>query len=142
DEIVFVVNKANPVTKLTHAQIKDIHLGRITNWKEVGGKDMPITVFSDALTGGTRAMIKHVVLGGEEYGAVVKPQANVKKAGEMVDSTEGGIAGVGKGFVENDASVTIVQTQKIERPLGLITMGKPSAEVAAVIDAFKAQLRK
>ncbi|MBL8480611.1 MAG: substrate-binding domain-containing protein, partial [Rhodocyclaceae bacterium] len=31
DEIVFVVNKANPVTKLTHAQIKDIHLGRITN---------------------------------------------------------------------------------------------------------------
>jgi phosphate transport system substrate-binding protein len=142
DEIVFVVNKANPVSKLTMAQIKDMHLGKITNWKEVGGKDLPIVVFGDSLTGGTRAMIKSVVLGGQEYGAVVKPQASVKKAAEQVEVTEGGIAGVGKGFVEDEPKVAIIKTTKIERPLGLITIGKPSADVASVIAAFKAEVKK
>ena len=33
---------------------------------------MPITVYSDAVTGGTRAMVKKIVLGNTEYGAGVK----------------------------------------------------------------------
>ena len=65
DEIVFVVHPANPVTKLTLEQLGDIHIGKITNWKQVGGKDMPITVYSDAVTGGTRAMVKKLVMGGD-----------------------------------------------------------------------------
>ena len=60
DEIVFVVHSANPVSKLTLAQIRDIHIGKVTNWSQVGGKDLPITVYSDAATAGTRAMVKTV----------------------------------------------------------------------------------
>src|SRR5262249_39755648 len=53
DEIVFVTHPSNPVGKLTWEQIRDIHTGKIANWKEVGGKDLPIVVYSDATTGGT-----------------------------------------------------------------------------------------
>lgn len=42
---VFFVNKDNPVTSLTTQQIKDIYSGKITNWKEVGGKDSEIRAF-------------------------------------------------------------------------------------------------
>ena len=42
---VFFVNKDNPVTSLTSQQIKDIYSGKITNWKEVGGKDSEIRAF-------------------------------------------------------------------------------------------------
>ena len=48
-EIVFIVHANNPVTKLTLQQLSDIHTGKITNWKQLGGKDLPITVYSDAL---------------------------------------------------------------------------------------------
>lgn len=141
DEIVFVVNKANSVTKLSWAQIRDIHTGKISNWKDVGGKDAPIVVYSDALTGGTRAMIKHIVMDGLEFGPATRPQAAVKKAAEMVAADEHGIAGVGKGFVDAD-KMLVVDSKKLERPLGFITQGKPTGNTAAVISAFQTAARK
>lgn len=42
---VFVVNADNPVDTLTTQQIKDIYSGKITNWSEVGGKDLPILAY-------------------------------------------------------------------------------------------------
>lgn len=39
---VFVVNANNPVDSLTQQQLKDIYSGKITNWAQVGGSDLPI----------------------------------------------------------------------------------------------------
>ena len=39
------VSKANPVDALTERQVLEIFAGRITNWKEVGGKDMEILLY-------------------------------------------------------------------------------------------------
>ena len=141
DEIVFVTHKSNPVKKLSWQQIKDIHTGKITNWQEVGGKNMPIVVFTDALSGGTRAMIKQVVLEGQDYGPSAKPQASVKKVNDMVAVTEGGFGGLGKGFAESD-KVNIVETKRLERPLAIVTMGEPSPKVGKVIAAFQAAARQ
>jgi phosphate transport system substrate-binding protein len=136
DEIVFVVHPANPVTKLTWEQLSDIHTGKITNWKQVGGKDQPIIVYSDALTGGTRAMVKKVVMGGADYAASVKALTAVARVAEVVAKEENAIGGIGKGFVDS-TKLKIVDTQKVERPLGFITIGAPSAKVQQVIEAFK-----
>ena len=135
DEIVFVVNPANSVGKLTWDQIRDIHTGKISNWKEVGGKDMAIVVYSDSTTGGTRAMVKKIVMGGAEYGPAVKAQTSVKRAAEMVGTDEAGITGVGKGFVDASKNKTL-DTKKLERPLALVTLGAPKPAAKAVIDAF------
>lgn len=135
DEIVFIVHPANPVISLSWQQLRDIHTGKITNWKLVGGKDLPIIVYSDALTGGTRAMVKKIVMDDEPYASTVKSLISVSRVAETVPKDEGGIGGVGKGFV--DSKSKIVQTKKIERPLGFITVGAPSAKVKQVIDAFK-----
>lgn len=136
DEIVFVVHPSNPVGPLTWAQLADIHTGKITNWKQLGGKDLAITVYSDALTGGTRAMIKKVVMGGAEYAAGVKSLTSVARVAEVVAKDESGVGGVGKGFAD-PAKTKFVQTNKIERPLGFVTVGDPSAKVKQVIEAFR-----
>lgn len=140
DEIVFVVHPANPVGKLTWEQLRDIHIGKITNWKDVGGKDQAITVYSDSTTGGTRAMVKKMVMGGAEYGSAVKAQTSVKRAGEMVGTDESGITGVGKGFVDAAKNKTI-ETKKLERPLALATLGAPKPAAKAVIDAFAKEVK-
>jgi len=46
DGIALVVHSSNPVRKLNKQQIQDIYTGKITNWKDVGGKDAPICLAS------------------------------------------------------------------------------------------------
>ena len=48
DGIGIILHKTNPVRVLSDDQIKAIYRGQIRNWKEVGGKDMPITVVNKA----------------------------------------------------------------------------------------------
>ena len=48
EPFVFIVDKANRVDNLTKQQAIDILTGKITNWKEVGGDDQPITLIHRA----------------------------------------------------------------------------------------------
>ncbi len=48
DGICPILHKSNPVNRLTNDQIIDVYRGKITNWKEVGGNDAPITVVTKA----------------------------------------------------------------------------------------------
>jgi phosphate transport system substrate-binding protein len=141
DEIMFVVHPSNPVGSLTWDQIRDIHIGKTTNWKQVGGKDLPINVYSDALTGGTRAMVKKVVLRGTEYSDSVKSLTAVKRVAELVAQDAQGIGGVGRGFVDT-AKDKVLKTAKIERPLAFVTVGEASPKVKQVIEAFRAEVKK
>jgi phosphate transport system substrate-binding protein len=48
------VHPDNPVTSLTKTQLKDIYSGKITDWKDLGGKEAPITVYTRDESSGTR----------------------------------------------------------------------------------------
>lgn len=54
DGIAIIVNLQNTVTDLTVAQIKSIYTGEVTNWKDIGGSDMPIVLIGREAASGTR----------------------------------------------------------------------------------------
>ncbi len=45
DALVFIVNKSNPVSGISKDDVRSLYEGKITNWKELKGKDMPIKIF-------------------------------------------------------------------------------------------------
>ena len=62
DALAVVVHPSNPVKQLTRQQLEDIFRGKITNWKQVGGDDRKIVVYSRETSSGTYEFFKESVL--------------------------------------------------------------------------------
>lgn len=60
---VFFVNSDNPVEGLSIQQIQDIYQGKITNWKEVGGKDEEIRAFQRPEGSGSQSALLRLMKG-------------------------------------------------------------------------------
>ena len=62
DALAVIVNPTNPISQLTREQLEDIFTGKITNWKEVGGNDSRIIVYSRETSSGTYEFFREEVL--------------------------------------------------------------------------------
>jgi phosphate transport system substrate-binding protein len=69
DGLSVYVSASNPIKELTVAQVGDIFTGNIRNWKDVGGADKPITIYSRENSSGTYEFFKEHVLGGKDFAA-------------------------------------------------------------------------
>ncbi|MCL1918966.1 MAG: phosphate ABC transporter substrate-binding protein [Peptococcaceae bacterium] len=76
DGIAIVINTGNDVQDLTQKQLKDIYTGAITNWKEVGGNDVAITVITREPGSGTRDAFAEII-GLEKGGSDIISSASV-----------------------------------------------------------------
>ena len=141
-EVVFVVHPDNPVRALTWEQLRDIHTGKLGNWKQLGGPDRPIAVFTDAAASATRALVKQVVLAGAEYAGSARAVAQVKEVATEVAGNEAGIGALGLEFAT--PQVRIVETKQVLRPLAFVTRGEPGEALGKVIEAYRkaAEARK
>ena len=85
DALVFIVNEDNPVQALTQQQLRDIYAGKITNWKDVGGKDQEIVAFQRGEDSGSQTLFKKLLIQG---GELMTPPSELAPAamGELVDS--------------------------------------------------------
>jgi phosphate transport system substrate-binding protein len=45
DALAIIVNRNNPVSEINLHQLRQIYLGKITNWKDLGGNDAPIKLY-------------------------------------------------------------------------------------------------
>ena len=63
DGIAVIVHPENKVDNLTIKQLSDIFSGKITNWKQLGGANMPLTLYGRENSSGTYEFFKEHVLG-------------------------------------------------------------------------------
>lgn len=92
DGIAFYVNPQVSIPGLSLSQLKDIFAGKITNWRQVGGPDLPITPFyTFDQSGRTSSMLKEKVLHGEKLGTNVQAVSNLTESISKVTQTAGGI---------------------------------------------------
>ena len=57
DAFVFIENRANPMRKLSTENIKGIYSGKYSNWKDIGGEDIPIVPFQRERNSGSQEMM-------------------------------------------------------------------------------------
>ena len=86
DAIVAVTHPRNPVSNITLAQLRQIYLGRIKNWQELGGADAPINLYSIAapLDGVEFSFRRLLYKRGEQRVAAPRLYLNTSKLEEAI----------------------------------------------------------
>lgn len=140
DRILVLVHKDNPVAKLTKEQLAGIFSGKVQNWKEVGGKDMPVIVVWGKLIPGTNTLFTKQTLGDA---AVTKDVLEVSTAADVKQAVASNAEAIGIGPAAlADAMVKVVEAPEIARPITLLTPGKPTPDVQRLIDFINGEGKK
>ncbi|WP_088037643.1 phosphate ABC transporter substrate-binding protein PstS family protein [Gottfriedia acidiceleris] len=109
-----VTNKEVGVDSLTLQQIEDIFAGKVTNWKEVGGKDEKINVINRPASSGTRAAFEKKIMKdvkiNDSVGTVQDSNGAVEQA---VNSTPGAISYLANSYLIGDKKDAL-KTVKID----------------------------
>lgn len=158
DGLSVIVNAGNPLDDLTVDQIARIFKGEITNWHQVGGPDLPISLYGRQSNSGTFVFFRDHILKGD-YSPHMKHMNGNAQIVEGVRSDRGGIGYVGVGYIKDEegrvaeglkplkvrekagspaVSPLDVEAVKsgaypIARPLFQYTNGKPQGPVADFI---------
>ncbi|MFL5357592.1 phosphate ABC transporter substrate-binding protein [Archangium sp.] len=149
DGVTFYVNESNPVDALTMDQLKGIYLGDITNWKQVGGPDAPIVVYSRENSSGTYVFVKDNLLNGDDYTSTAQTLPGTAAVVNAVAKEKHGIgyggAAYAKGVKElklkkgNEALAPSAENIKsgkypLSRDLYFYLRNKPTGDAKAFID--------
>ncbi|MFI5218159.1 MAG: phosphate ABC transporter substrate-binding protein [Bacteroidia bacterium] len=101
DALSVIVNPANKISQLTREQIEGIFTGKIKNWKEVGGDDMQIIVYSRETSSGTYEFFKERVLNNKNYASSALMMPATGAIVQSVSQTKGAIGYIGLAYMEN-----------------------------------------
>ena len=144
DALVVIVHPDNPVTSITSTQLKDMYLGKITNWRELGGPNVPLTLYvRRGKFSGVGRTLRELVFAN--YDQEFTSTAEVmKSSGPLEAAVEKNIYGVAVTGISSGKrrKVKLLQLNGKEpsydniksgsyvlyRPLYLVTKGRSSAD--------------
>ena len=158
DGVAVILNKNNPVEKLTIADLNRIFTGEATNWKEFGGKNLPIVTLSREVSSGTYAYFKEVVIhlgkkdSKAEFSSKTLLMSSSQAIVEEVVNNEGAIGYLGMGYLSDrihalhvsvakdkeyyspDMAAVMNKTYPLSRPLYFYCDGEPQGATKLFVD--------
>jgi phosphate transport system substrate-binding protein len=152
DGISIYVSEGNPVKELTMAQLGEIFTGKITNWKEVGGADAAITLYSRENSSGTYEFFKEHVLAKNDFAASAQTMPGTAAVLQAVAKDANGIGYGGAAYgagakalpVKKDATSPAVSASEATVQSGdypvsraLYIYVNPKIETGALADYLK-----
>ncbi|MCL6580684.1 MAG: phosphate ABC transporter substrate-binding protein [Firmicutes bacterium] len=152
DAVTIIVNPSNAIEHLDMTQLADILTGRVTNWKDVGGPDRAITVYSRESSSGTYAFVKEHVMANADYAASARLMPSTESILQAVAQDQTGIGYVGLGYLTDAVKAVAVAARPggtpvlpsaeavgdgsypVARPLYIYSAGPPSGVAKDFID--------
>ena len=151
DGLAVYVNASSPLTEISIPDLKGIFSGKITNWKQIGGPDSNIIVYSRENSSGTYVFFKETVLQGMDFTARAQTMPGTAAVVNAVSKEKFGIgyggAAYAKGIkilkVKKDAASAAINPEKatvldgtypLARPLFFYLRAKAAGEIKSFID--------
>jgi phosphate transport system substrate-binding protein len=151
DGVAVYVHASNPMTEISVPQLKAIFAGKITNWKEIGGPDARIIVYSRENSSGTYVFFKEHVLEGRDFSPRAQTMPGTASVVNAVSKEKFGIGYGGAAYAKgikilkvkkDDGSPAIMPELKtvtdgsyaLARPLFFYLKGAPSGDIKTFVD--------
>jgi len=100
DGLSVYVNEDNAIAELTLEQLEKIFTGKVKNWKEVGGGDGAVTVYSRENSSGTYEFFKEHVLKGSDFAASAQTMPGTAALVQAVAKDKTGIGYGGAAYAK------------------------------------------
>ena len=151
DGLAVYVNASSPLTEIAIPDLKGIFTGKITNWKQLGGPDANIIVYSRENSSGTYVFFKEHVLQGADFTPRAQTMPGTAAVVNAVSKEKFGIgyggAAYAKGIkilkVKKDAASPAINPEKttvlngtypLARPLFFYLRAKQTGDIKSFID--------
>lgn len=150
DGLVLATHSSVDIPGLTSEQVRGIYRGDYSNWKQLGGPDLPITILDRNEDESAKIVLREFVLGKE---LVITPKAvNLYYEPDMIDGLQSTVGAVGYfslgyGLSQKlpvnylqldgvDASVENIKNGSYDviRPLGIVTASDASEEINRFVE--------
>jgi phosphate transport system substrate-binding protein len=112
DGLSVYVNEQNPTQQLSIEQLRSIFTGKTRNWKDVGGPDLPITVYSRENSSGTYEFFKENVLSGQDFVASAQAMQAMPGTAAVLQAVAKDSKGIGYGGAAYGAGAKHLKVSK------------------------------
>lgn len=124
DGLSIYVHESNPIEQLSIEDLEGIFTAKIRNWKEVGGTDQPIVLYSRENSSGTYEFFKEHVLKGKDFAAIAQ---TLQGTAQVLQAVAGEPKGIGYGGAAYGAGAKHIKVSKEKGGAGV----EPSEESVA-----------
>ena len=110
DGLSVYVHDGNPLQELSIDQLEKIFTGKVRNWKEIGGNDMPITIYSRENSSGTYEFFKEHILKGQDFASSAQTMPGTAALLQAVSKDPKGIGYGGAAYGQGAKALKIRKT--------------------------------
>lgn len=109
DGLSIYVHESNPIEQISIEELEGIFTARIRNWKEVGGTDQPIVVYSRENSSGTYEFFKEHVLKGKDFASSAQ---TLQGTAQVLQAVAGEPKSIGYGGAAYGAGAKHIKVSK------------------------------
>ena len=151
DPLAVITHKALSVNNISTGQLRQIFSGGITNWKEAGGPDLPITLVVPAYDTGANKNFRRLVMRHKEttYDYITYKSNRVLEAIERLPT--GAISFISRGAIISHPDIKALSINGLKpsdksypyyQMFYMVTKGEPTGSVKVFIDFIKSEKGK
>ncbi|MGA7191982.1 MAG: substrate-binding domain-containing protein [Anaerolineales bacterium] len=136
DDVAVIVQSQNNVDNLTADQVHSIFLGQVTNWKDVGGPDLPIQVWTYAQAEDIQQIFEQNVMENQQVTSLARLAVSEQNMIDSVANNSGSI-----GFLPRSLETANVKSvdQIASVPVLAITKSKPQGAMQDLISCLQSK---
>ena len=137
-KVAFTVHPSNPVRAITSDNLKKVLLGEITNWKQVGGRDLPIRLVRVDSGAGIPLTMETELLDGRPIAATDAIRVRISsQVAKIVEQEPAALGLTQVGNLPGRNVLVLSVDRSFEQRLSYVTLGEPTPQVQRLIAATR-----